>query len=90
MNKNHRYKKPFGETLGGRLALGAVRIAKSVILPHVPVLGDVSENIRSRDGGLGRLDPAKLVTQLIRLVLFGIVLWQFFQGRATFRDLLSF
>ncbi len=90
-NKNKtRYRKPFGETLFGKIAGGVLKTATSVIIPHVPLAGDVIENIRSRDGGPGRLDIKKLVTQIIRLILFAVVLWQFFAGKAEMSDLFYF
>ncbi len=69
-------KKPFKETGIGKV-LGFV--LKSGV-KKVPIVGDIVENITSKDGGEGQVDYVKLVNQVIRLIVFLILVWQFLEG----------
>jgi hypothetical protein len=75
-------KKPLKETL-------VFKIAKS-LAAKVPVVGDVIENIESKDGGKGTIDLAKLTNQIIRLVTFAIVVREFVIGNIDLTYLLGF
>jgi hypothetical protein len=69
-------KKPFKETGIGKV-LGFV--LKSGV-KKIPVVGDLVENITSKDGGEGQVDYAKLVNQTIRLIVFLIMVYLFLKG----------
>jgi hypothetical protein len=62
----------------------------SRILRFIPIIGDVKENIKSKDGGVGQLDPSKLVNQAIRLSLFGLMMYLFTKGEIPLAQLLEF
>lgn len=79
-------KKPFKETIVGKIAKGlATGVTKSI-----PVVGDVVENITSEDGGKGRIDYKKLATQIIRIVTFAVLVWQFVEGNIPLDKILNF
>lgn len=80
--KNKRFKDTRVGKLAGGLAKG---ITKSI-----PVVGDLVENITSQDGGEGVIDYQKMVSQVIRLVTFGILVWQFVKGNIPFENLLNY
>ncbi len=81
-----RFRKPFAQTFAGK----ALKVGLKTAGLSIPVLGDLADNINSNDGGPGRLDVGKLVTQGIRLVLFAILVWQFAKGNVSLIQLFAF
>ncbi len=81
-----RFRKPFGQTLAGT----ALKAGLTTAGMSIPVLGDLAENIEGGKSPPGRLDVGKLVTQFIRLVLFGILVWQFAKGNVSLAQLFAF
>lgn len=75
-------KKPFKETLAFKLINGLGK--------HLPIVGDAIENITSADGGEGNVDYKKLVSQIIRIVSFGLLVWQFTKGNIPLDQILNF
>ena len=50
------------------------------LLRSVPLVGEIVENVRSKDAGTGRLDWEKILTLVIRLVTLVIALVLFLKG----------
>ena len=79
-------KKRFKDTVVGKVAGGLLKgITKSI-----PIVGDVVENVTSADGGTGKVDFTKLATQIIRIVTFGVLVWQFVKGNIPLEHILNF
>ncbi|GEM_PF-3296439 len=79
-------KKPFKETI-------VAQVGKSLlkgVTRSIPVVGDVVENITSEDGGKGNVDYRKLATQVIRIITFGVLVWQFVKGNIPLDQILNF
>ncbi len=53
----------------------------------VPLVGNVIDNIGSKDGGQGRIHTVKLIKSVTRLVLTIGILWLIFKGFASTEDL---
>lgn len=49
------------------------RIAKRVLLgiiDAIPILGSIRDNLRSEDGGEGKLDAVRIITAILSLAVF--------------------
>jgi hypothetical protein len=53
----------------------------------VPVVGDIVENVQSKDGGVGRFLTVKYVKQVTRLVVALVILYLIIKGEASIEDL---
>lgn len=49
----------------------------------IPVVGDVVDNVKSKDGGVGRLLKPRLVKQIIRVLLTLIAFYLLIKGDIT-------
>ena len=76
-------KKKFKNTRAFRILAAAARVAAK----KVPVVGELVENVESKDRGVGRLDPDKLVNQLIRLTLLVVAIRQYSKGNLSLHSL---
>ena len=79
-------KKEFRETLVAKVLKGLL----TGIAKNTPIIGDVVENVVSKDGGPGKIDYRKLVNQLIRLIIFFILVYSFLRGELPLAELLKF
>lgn len=84
--KDQDNRKPFKETIAGKIVGGIIK----TVGRSIPLFGDITENLRSKDGGDNRLCPEKLVTQIIRLTVFALLVWQFAKGNVSITQLLAF
>lgn len=64
-----------------------LRILKNLAETFLPVVGEVIENIQSKDGGVGRFFAPKFIKQIIRLLTAGVVLYLIIKGEASMEDL---
>jgi hypothetical protein len=46
-----------------------IKLLANLVETFIPVVGDIIENIKSKDGGVGRFFAPKFVKQVIRLAV---------------------
>lgn len=57
---------------------------------YTPLIGDVVENVKSKDGGVGRFFAPRFIKQVIRLVLVALGAYLVIKGDITVDELESF
>jgi hypothetical protein len=77
-------KKPFKETkIGQALAVILPALAKKL-----PVIGALIENHQSADGGVGTIQTGKAWNDMIRLAIFGFMLFEYYRGNLSIEAVL--
>lgn len=66
-----------------------LKVLSSVAEIFVPLAGDVVENIKSKDGGVGRFLTPKFIKQVIRLLVTIGATYMFVKGDLSAEDLLN-
>jgi ABC-type protease/lipase transport system fused ATPase/permease subunit len=69
-----------------RVLLGLVE----KLTEYTPLVGDVIENVKSKDGGVGRFFAPRFIKQIIRLVLVALGAYLVIKGDITVDELESF
>ena len=57
-----------------------------LLFRSVPLVGEIVENLRSKDAGTGKLDWEKIITLVIRLMLLVTALIMLIKGKITFNE----
>ena len=57
-----------------------------LLFRSVPLVGEIVENLRSKDAGTGKLDWEKIITLVIRLMLLVTALVLLIKGKITFNE----
>tara|TARA_R100001369_G_scaffold35174_1_gene60405 strand:+ start:398 stop:610 length:213 start_codon:yes stop_codon:yes gene_type:complete len=58
----------------------------NVVETFVPIAGEVVENIKSKDGGVGRFFKARFIKQMIRLLVTAAAIYAFATGKISLED----
>ena len=57
-----------------------------LLFRSVPLVGEIVENLRSKDAGTGKLDWEKIITLVIRLMVLVTALVLLTKGKITFDE----
>tara|TARA_R110000764_G_scaffold219975_2_gene308147 strand:- start:721 stop:933 length:213 start_codon:yes stop_codon:yes gene_type:complete len=55
----------------------------NIVETFVPIAGEVIENVKSKDGGVGRFFKARFIKQMIRLLVTAAAIYAFVTGKIT-------
>lgn len=58
----------------------------NIVETFVPIAGEVVENIKSKDGGVGRFFKARFIKQMIRLLVTGAAIYAFATGKISIEE----
>lgn len=63
--------------------MGKIVYILKELAQFLPIVGDVVDNVKSKDGGVGRLLKPRLVKQVIRILLTLIAFYLLIKGDIT-------
>tara|TARA_R110000868_G_scaffold800_1_gene5867 strand:- start:2212 stop:2424 length:213 start_codon:yes stop_codon:yes gene_type:complete len=64
-----------------------LKILLNIVETLIPVAGEVVENIKSKDGEVGRFFAPKFVKQMIRLLVAAAAIYLMLSGKITLSEL---
>jgi|TARA_R110000823_G_scaffold259081_1_gene380333 hypothetical protein len=63
-----------------------LKIFLNLVETVVPIAGDVLENVKSKDGGVGRFFKARFIKQMIRLLVTVGAVYAFVTGKISIEE----
>ena len=63
-----------------------LKVFLNIVETIVPIAGDVVENIKSKDGGVGRFFKARFIKQMIRLLVTAAAIYAFVTGKISLEE----
>ena len=58
----------------------------NIVETVVPIGGEIVENIKSKDGGVGRFFKARFIKQMIRLLVTAAAIYAFATGKISIEE----
>ena len=66
-----------------------LKVLLNIVETFVPIAGEVVENVKSKDGGVGRFFKARFIKQMIRLLVTAAAIYAFFSGKISLEEVQS-
>ena len=66
-----------------------LKIFLNIVETFVPIAGEVVENVKSKDGGVGRFFKARFIKQMIRLLVTAAAIFAFATGKISLEEVQS-
>ena len=63
-----------------------LKIFLNIVETFVPIAGEVVENVKSKDGGVGRFFKARFIKQMIRLLVTAAAIFAFATGKISLEE----
>tara|TARA_R110001592_G_scaffold1437_1_gene8619 strand:- start:519 stop:731 length:213 start_codon:yes stop_codon:yes gene_type:complete len=63
-----------------------LKIFLNIVETVVPIGGEIVENIKSKDGGVGRFFKARFIKQMIRLLVTAAAIYAFATGKISIEE----
>jgi len=63
-----------------------LKIFLNIVETVVPIGGEIVENIKSKDGGVGRFFKARFIKQMIRLLVTAAAIYAFVTGKISIEE----
>jgi|TARA_R110000764_G_scaffold132013_1_gene219815 hypothetical protein len=64
-----------------------LKIFLNIVETTVPIFGDVVENVRAKEGSVGRFFAPRFIKQMIRLLVMAAAIYAFFSGKISLEEL---
>lgn len=66
-----------------------LKVLLNIVETFVPIAGEVVENVKSKDGGVGRFFKARFIKQMIRLLVTAAAIFAFATGKISLEEVQS-
>jgi len=66
-----------------------LKVFLNIVETFVPIAGEVVENVKSKDGGVGRFFKARFIKQMIRLLVTAAAIYAFATGKISLEEVQS-
>jgi hypothetical protein len=66
-----------------------LKVFLNIVETFVPIAGEVVENVKSKDGGVGRFFKARFIKQMIRLLVTAAAIFAFATGKISLEEVQS-
>ena len=63
-----------------------LKVFLNIVETFVPIAGEVVENVKSKDGGVGRFFKARFIKQMIRLLVTAAAIFAFATGKISLEE----
>jgi hypothetical protein len=63
-----------------------VKVFLNIVETFVPIAGEIVENVKSKDGGVGRFFKARFIKQMIRLLVTAAAIYAFATGKISIEE----
>ena len=63
-----------------------LKVLLNIVETFVPIAGEVVENVKSKDGGVGRFFKARFIKQMIRLLVTAAAIFAFATGKISLEE----
>ena len=64
-----------------------LKVFLNIVETTVPIFGDVVENVRAKEGSVGRFFAPRFIKQMIRLLVMAAAIYAFFSGKISLEEL---
>ena len=63
-----------------------LKVLLNIVETFVPIAGEVVENVKSKDGGVGRFFKTRFIKQMIRLLVTAAAIFAFATGKISLEE----